>query len=140
MTTLTNSLVVNITIIVCVLIIFITFLSWELYLMSKKNKTLSEEVKVLKIKLNTKNLTDSFNKTTGVCIAIAALGAGLSMYLERRKEKKAAEELARKKEFELVKAVSFGWSYASFSPNKKYTLEECVDDYRNKFTNKPTNQ
>ena len=105
--------------------------------MSQKNKTLSEEVKVLKIKLHTKNLTNSFNKSTGVCVAIAALGAGLSMYLERRKEKKAAEELAQKREIELVKAVSFGWSYASFSPNKKYTLDECVDDYRNKFN---TNQ
>ena len=137
MTTFTNSQIVNITLVVCLLIIFITFLSWELYLMSQKNKTLSEEVKVLKIKLHTKNLTNSFNKSTGVCVAIAALGAGLSMYLERRKEKKAAEELAQKREIELVKAVSFGWSYASFSPNKKYTLDECVDDYRNKFN---TNQ
>lgn len=117
------------------LIILIAFLTGELWLSINKIKTLSEEVKTLKRKLKTKTLTASLDKSATTAVAVAALGVGLISFLERRKEKKVAKELAEKKELELVEAVSFGWSYASFSPNKKNTLDECVNDYRNKFNN-----
>jgi|GEM_PF-2672524 len=132
-TTLTNNEVTSIIFVACVLIIFIAFLLGELYSSTEKNKTLSEEVKVLKTKLNTKNLNVSIDKSTGVLVAVTALGLALTLFLEKRKEKKAAKELAEKREIELVKAVSFGWSFSSFSPNKKYNLDDCVKQYRKSF-------
>ena len=117
--------------------ILIVFLLWKLYFIIDKRNDLQEEVKDLKRKLSIKKNDFSLNKHTAASLVVTAGLLAVKSFLERRKEKKAAKELAQKREIELVKAVSFGWSYASFSPNKKYTLDECVDDYRNKFN---TNQ
>jgi len=117
--------------------IVIAFLVWKLYLFIDKSNDLQGEVKDLKRKLNLKELNFSVEKHTGFALAATAGVFAFKLFLDNRKEKKAAKELAQKREIELVKAVSFGWKYASFSPNKKYSLDSCVDDYRNKFN---TNQ